>query len=58
VPGARGFVLLRPLEDYDPPRSPATGLRYEFRTGRAQYVDRRDLPHLERERFERIRDAG
>lgn len=54
MPGERGFALLRPLEDYDPPRSPATGLRYEFRAGRTQYVDKRDLPCLKREAFERI----
>lgn len=49
-PGESGFSLLTPKEDFDRTGS-VTKYQYHFIADKKQYVDKRDMPRLPREKF-------
>ena len=55
-PGEKGFALLV-AKEATAVTGAVTGQRYEFPAGVERYVDKRDLPDLDRECFERLDDA-
>lgn len=49
-PGEKGFTELVPNANFDIVGN-VTQCRYRFKSGKKQYVDKRDLPKLPRDRF-------
>lgn len=56
-PGAKGFVLLVALEDMGYRKGKVSKCRYSFGQGVERYVDRRDLPDLPKEAFQKLDNA-